>query len=197
MFSAKSKKKAKHAAAQNLINQLRSLESFKFDMPFLNVAPYPVDDTNVTSSTTNGKKRKATGKSEPEVNYVGKLLEFCVKNKLPPASFDVIEPIEPVTNVQSHLREFFMKCRVNDVEKQGKGFNKKQAKQTAAMEVLTVLMKRQSEPNDISAMKLNETEPPVKRLKSVDKPQDTDASTSFENIVPEVENKGEHDGLQS
>lgn len=186
-FSAKSKKKAKHAAAQNLINHLRSLESFKFDLIFLNVSPNSGDDT-VSSSTTNEKKRKANAKSEPEINYIGKLLEFCIKKKLPPASFDVIEhPASTLTNTQNHLREFFMKCRVNDVERQGKGFNKKQAKQTAAMEVLKVLMEGKSEPKDIAKL----DEPPRKRLKSIEQPAEDTSSTPCENIV-KIDNKGDH-----
>lgn len=181
-FSAKSKKKAKHAAAQNLINHLRNLESFKFDLVFLNASPHFVDDTKVTSSTSKEKKRKAD-KTEPEINYIGRLLEHCMKNKFPPASFDVIEH---TANTQSHLKEFFMKCCVNDVEKQGKGFNKKQAKQQAAMEVLKVLMAGQAEPKE--APKIDE--PPLKRLKSIDNPSDSSSEIST-NIVPKIDNKGE------
>lgn len=146
-----------------------------------------MDDAKVSSSTTNEKKRKATAKSEPEINYVGKLLEYCIKNKLPPASFDVIEQITNTT--ENHLREFSMKSSVNDVEKHGKGFNKKQAKQTAAMEVLKVLMDGKSEPKEISKL----DEPPLKQLKCIEMPKDTDtSSTSCQNIVPKTENKGDH-----
>lgn len=143
-FSDKSKKKAKHAAARNLIGHLRSLESFKFDLVFLNVP----ENAEACTSTTVEKKRKATANTEPEINYVGKLLEYCVKNKLPPASFDMIDH---TANAQRHLSEFSMKCRVNDVEKQGKGFNKKQAKQNAAMEVLSALTGGQCEPKNVSS----------------------------------------------
>lgn len=162
---------------------MRSLEFFKFDLVFLTVSADLVDDIKVSSSTTNDKKRKASVKSEPEINYVGKLLEFCVKNKLPPASF--VET-EHIPNVQRHLNEFSMKCSVNDVEKQGKGFNKKQAKQMAAMEVLTVLTAGQSKLKDDTKIEA----PPDKRLKSIETPTDA-SSTNFENIVPKVEENGE------
>lgn len=119
------------------------------------------DDVEVSSSTTDEHKRKIIPKSGTDINYVGKLLEYCIKNKLPPASFDLVEYS---SHAQSHLREFHMKCSVNDVEKEGKGFCKKEAKRQAAMEVLNVLqgLPVQTVPKKISTF----DEPPSeKRLK--------------------------------
>lgn len=130
--SGRSKKKAKHEAAQNLINHLRGLESFKYDLIFLNVSPNSVDETKVSSSTTSEIKRKATVKSVPEINYVGQLLEYCTKSKLPPASF---ETMESTRNLQNQT-EFSIKCTVNNVDKMGTGPTKQQAKRMAAMKVL-------------------------------------------------------------
>lgn len=149
---AKSKKEAKHTAALNLINHLRNLESFKFDLVFLKVSPNLLEGKK--SSTTNQGKRKAVTKTEPEINYIGKLLEYCVKNKLPPASFDFVEQ---VSKGQNQI-EFTMKCSVNNVEKQGMGANKKQAKQRAAMEVLKELSAGDNDVSPNKRMKIEKSE---------------------------------------
>ncbi len=181
-FLATSKKKAKHAAAENLINHLSSLEFFKYDLVFLKVTPNSVDETKVSSSTSNVDKHKATVKSEPEINYIGKLLEHCTKNKLPPASFDLIGQTKHADNKS----EFHIKCTVNRIEKQGNGFNKQQAKQRAAMEVLQVLMMKPS------SQVLDE--PPKKRLKTNGESNDAETSSTTCGIIVlpvNIESKGD------
>lgn len=153
-------------------------------MVFLPDVVDSVDDAEVSSSTKIGKKRKSPAKSEPDINYIGKLLEYCVKNKLPPASFDIIEYS---AHTQSHLREFCMKCRVNDVERQGKGFSKQQAKKNAAMEVLKVLMEGKPEPNVVSESK----QPLQKRIKLTEaQTSQKTIDTILQNIVPPEQNTG-------
>lgn len=138
------------------------MESFKFDLVFLS-DPINSDHAEVSSSTKDGPVNKSTAKCVTEVNYIGKLLEYCIKNKLPPASFELVEYS---AHTQSHLREFHMKCRVNDIEKQGKGFCKKQAKKQAAMEVLIVLKGQLGQPVPKKIVALDE--PPEKRSKTTE-----------------------------
>lgn len=84
-----------------------------------------------------------------------------------------------------------MKCGVNGIERQGKGFSKKEAKQMSAMEVLKVLMGKEADPIGIS----ENGEPMPTQFKSNEAMtsvncSDTLINTSFESIGSEAKNIG-------
>ncbi|XP_076647568.1 uncharacterized protein LOC143356069 isoform X2 [Halictus rubicundus] len=67
-------------------------------------------------------------------NYVGSLMEYCVKNGMPDPCFDVVS----VTG-ESHNPTFTMSCTIGCVCKEASATSKKAAKQNVAKEILQYL----------------------------------------------------------
>ncbi|XP_037042459.1 uncharacterized protein LOC119078853 [Bradysia coprophila] len=118
-----SKKKAKRAAAKNLIHLLCT----KSDSVRLELLPIArlVDDTIDLKEKT----------SSHEKNFIGQLLEYCKNNTLPPPNFEIQE---------LGLFKFQVDCTVDNVQELVIGPNRKRAKQMAAKMALEAIKLRDS-----------------------------------------------------
>lgn len=125
-------KKAKHAAAQALINQLInvSLPDIKEESKNYSVENY-IDKTSKEEVIEDVPP--PTKQVILKQNFVGFVNEFCLLLKLLPPVFTELEISERPNNA------FKIKCTVEDMETTGEGRNKKIAKQNAASEMVKVL----------------------------------------------------------
>lgn len=117
-----SKKKAKHAAAQNALNLLLGGVS----------APNGSEETEVkeaVSPTSSGKTKEDDGG-----NPIGELQEFTQKKLLKPPIYEFITEQGP-----PHAREFICNIKLGKYVDKGTGRSKKTAKRTAAANMLAQL----------------------------------------------------------
>lgn len=101
--TGRSKQEAKHQAAANLLKIVEK----DMEKP--------------------GEFSKLEMNNRTEIDYVGTLLDICVKRNLPVASFELIDSHGP-----SHAPSFTYECTVSHLKKKGTHSSKKGAKQVAA-----------------------------------------------------------------
>ncbi|XP_076291760.1 protein Loquacious-like [Lasioglossum baleicum] len=127
-----SKKEAKQNAAQAMINLLTSLNilhssSLKLPTEQKNLGHNLQSSTNLSDSLSS----LPTSSQDIFTNYVGTLMEYCVRNRMPEPYFDVV-----AASGQSHNLTFTMSCTIGTVCKKASAASKKAAKQNVAKEIL-------------------------------------------------------------
>lgn len=115
-----SKKKAKHAAAQNALNILMGVSNGKEEVK-------EETENNVTSTEKSNKD------DEPG-NPIGELQEFTQKKLLKPPVYEFVTEQGP-----PHAREFICNIKLGKFSDRGTGRSKKTAKRTAAAKMLEQL----------------------------------------------------------
>ncbi|XP_055308511.1 uncharacterized protein LOC129572558 [Sitodiplosis mosellana] len=116
--SGRTKKEAKHAASQQLIEGLSRTDKYKNK---LNIDPLPPPPPPPPPGTKD--------------NYFGAILSLCMKHEL---QQPVIEEIS-VTGEGSHKPEFTYRCKLGTNETYGVAATKKEAKRIASEEMLKKL----------------------------------------------------------
>lgn len=125
--SGQSKKKARHAAARDAIEKLRQRKDLKLDgIDFESMAPVEEPSTKSVYAITS------------ESNPVGKLQEFCMKNRLNPPDYDTCSE-----HGLAHERVFVLSCNISklNLTTVGYGRSKKLAKRQAAENMLALIEK--------------------------------------------------------
>ena len=111
----KSKREAKHNAAENMLKKLN------------------VDETN---SSVPKKQYDKYDEMDPGENYVGMLKEYCLMNPYPEPTYQVEEE-----SGQPHCKVFKMVCFVSQLQEYGISSTKRGAKQIGAFKMLKRLKK--------------------------------------------------------
>ncbi|GJQ69786.1 hypothetical protein Trydic_g22344 [Trypoxylus dichotomus] len=111
----RSKKEAKHEAASKALEQLAEKGIYHPDM--VNCHPVGLD--------VRQDQMKAP------LNYIPKLIDICIENKIPIAEFVEISDVGP-----PHCREFTYECRISHITTRAIAGSKKHAKQLAAKDML-------------------------------------------------------------
>jgi dsRNA-specific ribonuclease len=125
--SGQSKKKARHAAARDAIEQLRQKKDLNFDgIDFETLAP--IDESVVEKSSYSTAINEA--------NPVGKLQEICMKMRVNPPDYETCDE-----RGLAHERVFYLTCLIASLNLRtlGQGRSKKLAKRQAAELMLTEL----------------------------------------------------------
>ncbi|XP_014664139.1 PREDICTED: RISC-loading complex subunit tarbp2-like isoform X2 [Priapulus caudatus] len=120
--SGSSKKKAKHAAAQNMLDKISGVPE-----------SYPVGQIKTESTNSISE---SNGEHEDGIpgNPVGQLQELTMCRHWPPPRYDLVQEIG-----QPHEREFIILCKVLKWNELGRGHSKKLAKRQAAHKMMEQL----------------------------------------------------------
>lgn len=141
----KNKREAKHEAAINILNQLRKLPEFA-DV----LSGFSVSQLNIPRSSLG----------DDGADAVGTLLDICVQNQYPIASFVVQQAYGT-----AHAPEFRVECRVASIVRVGTYSTKKRAKQIAAQAMLDVLLSMPQQQHQQQIATLDE-EMPERHMKT-------------------------------
>lgn len=117
--TGRSKKEAKHKAASKALELLAEKNILHPDM-----------ETEYCANTEGYHQEHVQTKAP--LNYIPKLLDLCIENKIPPAMFVEISDVGP-----PHCREFTYECRINSITTRATAGSKKHAKQITAKEMLS------------------------------------------------------------
>ncbi|XP_076657703.1 protein Loquacious-like [Halictus rubicundus] len=131
--SGTTKKEAKQNAAKAMIELLASLNFSNFSALKLPTEQKALGHNLQSSINLSDSSSSSLPTCSEDIftNYVGSLMEYCVKNRMPDPCFDVVS----ITG-ESHNLTFTMSCTIGSVSKQASATTKKAAKQNAAKEIL-------------------------------------------------------------
>ena len=146
--SGQSKKKARHAAAREIIDKLRQKPNLNFEgINFDSLAPVEEQVPMVTSPNEDGVEADGSNAcpnnfqgsyslAMSETNPVGKLQEICMKMRVNPPDYDTADE-----RGLAHERVFYLTCSIASLSLQtlGQGRSKKLAKRQAAEKMLDKL----------------------------------------------------------
>lgn len=137
--SGQSKKKAKQTAALAALKTLAERLNDKIGLEYVASQSKSARETDgeVTGGSGDAADLDSTG-GESEVNPVGRLQEICMRNRWRPPNYDTTEEMG-----LPHERHFTMICQVDcdgtKIKSRGSGRSKKQAKRSAASEMIALL----------------------------------------------------------